>query len=151
MAKKAEVQKKDEHENRNAVIVGFLIALLPLIILILVGWSSTGFTSISDICRPGCTAQQIQEYNQEVQEAIRTNSTTYPNTPCLATGLCSFRVLLYGVLPMLFLLYLSFGVILYSISLNCDTEKSAAEHGFKLRFLAKSLLPGERLELCLER
>ena len=134
MAKKAEIQKKDEHENRNAIIAGFLLALLTFIIIFLWVWSSTGLKSIDNvICPSACTAEQIP------CRVISNGLTECTMAACLATGGCGFDVL-YDISSKLYLLYLSLGVILYIASLSRGIEKFDAKNKFKLRFLAKSLL-----------
>jgi len=120
--KKGEVQKKDEHENRNAILTGFLLALLPCIIILLWGWSATGFKSIGDICPP-CKCIGVD---------------------CMGCGyICPFKVLLYGELPTLYLLiYLPLGVVLYILSLSRSIKKFDAKNKFRLQFWAKFLLVG---------
>ena len=53
MAKKREVaKKKDEHENRNAVIAGFLLVVATFIVVFLRYWASTGLVNYAHLRTP---------------------------------------------------------------------------------------------------
>jgi hypothetical protein len=137
LAKKAEVQKKDEHENRNAVIVGFMLAFIPFIISILFLYSRGEFPCSAWWCKVCPEACQPQE------PVI--NGTVRQMTACIGGAFCPSVVFLLGELPKLYLfVYLPLGAVLYLVGLKLDKENR-----LQLRFWGKSLSAGALFGLAL--
>jgi hypothetical protein len=133
VAKKHEVavQRKDEHEDRNVVIVGLLLALIPLI-LVFLAWAF-GNTCLSPSYSPCGRAQVPPAGNGTIMAT------------CIDGGLCGLKIILYGMFPTFYtFVCLPLGVLLYLIDMKFNPEKK-----FKLRFLWKSLLIGGILGLVI--
>lgn len=89
MARKSvAARKKDEHENRNAIIVGFLLALLPIIIFLWAFLSRAGYVEES----PNCSCPPPYDTGSYVC--------------CMASGvfLTSWAFRIYMSLPTLYVL-----------------------------------------------
>lgn len=129
MAKKGEVaiQKKDEHELRNPIIVGLVIAVLSYAIALLLPLGGAFKPPESPPTDPLYCQACMRNYT----------SGEFPQCPgCwgdTAQGLDQRRVLVFGILPTLMTVYLILGSALYLVSLKLKTK-------FNLRFWAKSIV-----------
>jgi hypothetical protein len=130
MGRKREVaaKKKDEHENRNAIIVGFLLAFIPFIIPLLFFYARNDpCLALCKLCPESCQPSET--------DTVNSKEVTQMYVCFAAEALCPSKIFLREQLPMLYLfIYLPLGALLYLAGWKLDRKK--------LRFCGKSLLVG---------